>query len=52
MGAGYRYGLTCNPRIATASDAMMALPRLEITGSLRGDEFLTFVNPDSRANAA
>jgi hypothetical protein len=37
---GYLFGLSCRPGLSRFEDSLLALPRLEVTGSDRLQEFI------------
>jgi hypothetical protein len=48
IDAGYVAGVTLNRRVATASDPIMALPRIPVTDAASGRQFAALLPSDSR----
>lgn len=42
---GYVFGLSCRPGLSSFQDSLLALPRIEVTGSDRLQEFIAKLNP-------
>ncbi len=42
---GYVFGLSCQPDLSRFQDSLLALPRIEVTGSDSLQEFVAKLNP-------